>query len=238
MILWQFPTMGRPEKFISVLDRWIATSSGQNRVVFNINCDYGDHSMNNVGIQQEIRERDLSSQFPHVAIELNYDRDTTKIGSVNAHANDVAGWDIVVVVSDDMVPDQNWDIVITEVMSENFPDLDGAVHSNDGSENPQDLITLSILGRKLYESFGYIYHPDYKVLYCDNEFTDVVYQREKVVYVDKIVAKHAHYSIDGNENSGEVDYTARKTLALSGRDQKVYETRRKMGYPSYRITND
>jgi len=76
----------------------------------------------------------------------------------------------VICASDDMVPKAwGWDNEIAIAMNQHFPDLDGCVHFNDGNTDGE-LITFSILGKRLYERFGYIYHPDYKSLYCDNEF--------------------------------------------------------------------
>ena len=122
-------------------------------------------------------------------------------------------------------------------MTENFPDTDGCVHFDDGYTHHQ-LITFSILGRKLYEHFGYIYHPDYKSLYCDNEFTQEVTRLGKVVYIDKVIVKHEHYGEKGNSNTGDVDFAAQKTLHFAGRDGVVFRSREERGFPRERITND
>ena len=122
-------------------------------------------------------------------------------------------------------------------MTKHFPDLDGCTHFNDGYTNIK-LITLSILGRKLYEHFGYIYHPDYKSLYCDNEFTQQVHKIGRVAYIDKVIIKHEHYGEKDNINSGDYDFAAQKTLRFSGRDELVFNEREKRGFPEYRITDD
>ena len=131
----------------------------------------------------------------------------------------------------------DWDKYISDSMTEHFPDLDGCVHFNDGNTNG-NLITFSILGRKLYENFGYIYHPDYKSLYCDDEFTHEVKRLDKEKYIDKVIITHEHYSVEGTENHGDVDLAAQKTLYYSGRDQMVFNERKKIGFPKQRITND
>jgi len=67
-------------------------------------------------------------------------------------------WDIVVVVSDDQIPQGNgWDKIISDDMCENFPDTNGNLWYSDGYQ-PR-INTQCIIGRKLYDYYGYIYHP-------------------------------------------------------------------------------
>ena len=241
--LIQLPTLKRPEKFLSVLNKYVNKASGHwydNKrspieLFFNINCDFDDASMNNALMKRRIKEVFLNNV--HADYQIHYDKNTEKISSINAHIDDV-DFDVVICASDDMVPQvNNWDFEIAAAMQEFFPDLDGCVHFNDGHTNGE-LITFSILGRKLYNRFGYIYHPDYKSLYCDNEFTQEVTRMDKVQYIDKVIVKHEHYGEEGNENSGDFDFAAQKTLHYSGRDGQVFQLRQSKGFPRERITLD
>ncbi len=236
-ILVQFPTYGRPNRFLDVLDKYVSMSSTENDFFFNINCDSADLTMTNSVIQRRIS--DIMEQRLNVLYSINYDHHTEKISAINNNIDDVEfDWDIVIVASDDMIPrTEEWDLEITDAMQEYYPNLDGCVHFNDGSTNG-NLITFSILGRKLYETFGYIYHPDYKSLYCDDEFTQVVRGMGKETYIDKVIVSHEHYSIEGSQNHGIRDIATIKTLAYSGRDQQVFAVRKKLGWPKERITKD
>ena len=168
---------------------------------------------------------------------VNFDKDTDKISAINDHIEG-RDFDIVICASDDMIPKAwYWDVEIANAMQKYFPDLDGCVHFNDGNTNG-DLITFSILGKKLYEHFGYIYHPDYKSLYCDDEFTQEVRAMGKEKYIDKVIISHEHWSIPASENHNETDMAVQKTLFYSGRDQQVFEKRKSLGFPKERITND
>jgi len=234
-LLVQFPTLARPKKFLSVLDRYISTMSVWNEVFFNINCDFEDKTMNNKDIVNDVHK--LLSKRNEARGVMHFDYGTDKISAINAHI-DEQSFDVVICASDDMVPKvYSWDQRIAVSMQEHFPDLDGCVHFNDGNTNG-DLITFSILGRKLYEYFGYIYHPDYKSLYCDDEFTQVVRAMEKEKYIDEVIIAHEHYSLEGSENHGEIDYAAQKTLHYSGRDHVVFQKRKELGFPKHRITGD
>ena len=237
-ILVQFPTYGRPERFLDVLDKYVSMSSAtENNLFFNINCDSADLTMTSNHIQKSIAE--IMEQKLNVCYSINYDHNTEKISAINANITNLDfDWSIVVCASDDMVPRvEGWDCEISCAMEEYYPDMDGCVHFNDGNTNG-NLITFSILGRKLYEHFGYIYHPDYKSLYCDDEFTQVVRSMGKETYIDKIIVSHEHYSIEGSQNHGILDLATTKTLAFSGRDQQVFAMRQSLGFPKERITRD
>lgn len=234
-LLIQFPTYARPEKFLSVLNRYVETCSPHHNIFFNINCDLSDLSMTDAYVQERIKY--ILGKMPNVDGSQNFDENTDKISAINDHI-DGREFDIVVCASDDMVPKAwGWDNEIAIAMKEHFPDLDGCVHFDDGNTNGK-LITFSILGKKLYDHFGYIYHPDYKSLYCDDEFTQQVRRMGKEKYIDKIIISHEHYSVEGTENYGELDLAGKKTLHYSGRDQIVFNKRKELGFPRERITND
>lgn len=234
-ILVQFPTYGRADKFLKVLDRYVETCSSFNELFFNVNCDASDLSMTNAYTHECVKS--ILHRRENVTGIIHYDFDTTKISAINDHI-DEHEFDVVVCASDDMVPKvYSWDQEIAIAMKKYFPNLDGCVHFNDGNTNGK-LITFSILGRELYKHFGYIYHPDYKSLYCDNEFTEEVMRLNKVAYIDKIIISHEHWSVQGTENHNQVDIAVHKTLHYSGRDNVVYEQRKSMGFPKHRITND
>lgn len=241
-ILVQFPTLGRPDQFLECLSLFLSNLSGNHQVVFNINCDIDDLKMNNSKVKEQLAElfwqhhRDTNKIFKPV-YDVHYDRHTTKISSMNAHIKSEF-FDIIMGASDDMIPCEfGWDDTIAQDMEKYYPDLNGTLSYSDGRD-VGELVTFSILGKELYNRFGYIYHPDYKTLYCDNEFTDVVNDLNLITYIDTVLFKHEHYAEEGNRNSGNLDFAARKTLQFSGRDGMIYKKRKEMGFPAEKITND
>jgi hypothetical protein len=234
-LLIQFPTYGRAEKFCRVLEQYVQTCSSHNELFFNINCDSADLTMTQPPVVSKINM--ILSKKDNVNGKINYDSNTNKISAINDHI-DGQDFDIVICASDDMVPKVHaWDNEIAIAMKQHFPDLDGCVHFNDGNTNGE-LITFSILGRKLYDNFGYIYHPDYKSLYCDDEFTQEVKRIGKEKYIDKVIISHEHWSVKGSENHNQTDVAVQKTLYYSGRDQVVFNRRKELGFPKEKITND
>ena len=126
---------------------------------------------------------------------IYYGNSKTKIEAVNSDMQSIPWeWDIVVLVSDDMVPQiKGYDDVLRSHMIANFPDTDGILWVNDGTQG-EKLNTISIMGRARFNAFGYIYHPVYKSLFCDTEFTDLCKGSlaSKCKYIPYVLIRHEH----------------------------------------------
>ena len=189
-IVIKYPTRGRPGQFISVLNRYISFLSGKHEVHFVVSYDEDDVSMNNQAMKSMLSS--ISEQFGG-RVHSYCGNSTGKIAAVNADYDKVMELqpDVVVLASDDMIPIvSQYDDVIATHMEQNFPDMDGVLWFNDGFSGRDQLITLSIAGRKYLERFGYLYHPDYQSVYSDNEFTDVAKMLNRYVYIDHVIIQH------------------------------------------------
>ena len=190
-ILIKFPTRDRPEKFFNTLDCYYSNAHNIDDIQFLISCDCDDIKMNNPEICNKLKE------YKNLIVEFS--NNNSKIEAVNAGLNNInVDYDIILLASDDMIPVMNgYDEIIRTLMINNFPDTDGVLWFNDGIQR-NALNTLCILGKNYYNRFGYIYHPDYKSFYSDNEFTEVSIMLNKVLYFDKIIIKHDHHCINEN----------------------------------------
>lgn len=181
-LIIKFPTRNRPLKFLSVLKTYINFLDDKNTKII-VSCDVDDISMS------EDYVKDVISQYGNV--ELHYGHNKSKIEAINADLNGV-NFDIILLASDDMIPViKGFDTIIKNKMLEFYPDTDGVLWFNDGYQCDK-LNTLSILGKKYYERFGYIYNPEYISVWCDNEFMDVANILGKQTYFDEIIIKHQH----------------------------------------------
>ena len=216
-ILFKYPTRNRPSIFKDTLEKYYNLMSKKHNFQFIITADTNDNTMNN----DNMREYLISK--PNLI--YSYGNSQSKIQAVNA---DMVGreFDILVLVSDDMIPVvEGYDDIIVENMVKHFPDMDGALHFNDGRVGKNDAITLSIMGKKMYDYFGYIYHPAYRSLFCDNEFRDCVYSMKKCVWIDQVVIKHYWQDLVGND---EIQKLNSKHWTL---DQSTYNRRKAAGFP-------
>jgi hypothetical protein len=210
-ILFKYPTRERPKKFIATLQLYLSMLSNKYEYEWIFSCDNDDKSMRDPAILKII------AGLPHSKICFGDNK--TKVQAINADMKDVQ-FDIVVLVSDDMLPNiKNFDEIIVENMLKNYPDLDGVLHFNDGIQG-SGLNTLCILGKKYYDRFGYIYHPSYKSLWCDNEFMDVSRGLNRATYIDQIIIKHVWASYTGE------DTLFRKNNSFFDADKSNFERRR------------
>ena len=82
-----------------------------------------------------------------------------------------------------------------------------------------------VLGWNLYKKFGYIYHPDYTSLYCDNEMTIVCRELGKLIASPICIFRHEWTAQPfdelhaRNENAGMYEV-----------DGKVFEDRKKNNF--------
>ena len=183
-ILYKYPTRERPLLFSKTLISWYSKMSLDN-FEFLISCDVDDVTMKNDEMKAFLQ------QFKNLSVR--YDDNKTKIEACNRGVS-TSQFDIIVLVSDDMIPEVNgYDNIIVEKMKENYPDTDGTLWFFDGYN--KQINTLSILGRKYYDRFGYIYHPSYRTQWCDNEHTDIAMSLKKMKKYDDVIIRHVHPEI-------------------------------------------
>jgi len=207
IILVKFPTRARPAKFFSTLAKYRELESGKHRVLYVVTCDIDDPTMNNPAVQAKFTAMDR--------LQVRYGRSTTKIEAVNADM-DLGGpdWQILFLASDDMIPTKSWDDIVACEMEGH-----DAVWFYDGRAT--GCCTLSVMSRKKYLEQGYIYHPEYASLFCDNEWTETAHPK----FVPQVVVRHEW---PGPKERDDLMY---RNNALWNRDKAVYERRKKAGFP-------
>lgn len=209
-ILLKCPTRGRRDKFLSTIRKWVELAARPESLGIAVSLDTDD--------PQILTEDDL----PNVAWKRVYrSPNTTKIQACNADMDRIDwNWEIVVLVSDDMIPQvPEWDMTIRTAMDES---LDHVVWIYDGFQNER-LNTLNIFGRKRYEAWGYLYHPAYKSFFCDNELTDWCRAHPKQCTILKdVLVKHEHPLATGVQS--DALYT--RNQAYFEEDAKTYDRRK------------
>lgn len=190
-ILLKCPTRSRPQKVIQTLATYVKLANHPEQLGVAVSCDEDDTTMTRNLVQEEL----LRALKPVAWKRIFFSANKTKIQACNANMNDIDWkWDIVVLVSDDMIPQiQGYDDVIRNHMISKFPDTNGILWVNDGAQG-EKLNTLSIYGRAMYESFGYIYYPEYNSLFCDTELTDLCRGElaSKCLYIPYSIIRHEH----------------------------------------------
>lgn len=187
-LLVRMPTRGRPLQALEVLKAYRGLAEEQ--VAIEVVIDADDTTMNNTQMLQALCQLGCS---------ICIGNHRSKIEAVNS--GEIDDWAILALASDDMVPImQGYDRKIVEAMEKHFPLLDGAVYFNDGynrdhvEPNRPVLCTFPIMGRHLYDQFGYVYYPEYGSIYCDTEQTDLLAQMKRLAFVDECIIEHRHHA--------------------------------------------
>ena len=225
-ILLKCPTRSRPAQFLRVLNQYISLANRPDLIGVCVSCDRDDDTMITETIQHQVKNITYKTAWS----EIYYGDSKTKIEAVNSDVASVPWeWDIVVLMSDDMVPQiKGYDDVIRSHMIANFSDTDGILWVNDGAQGT-NLNTISILGKKMYDSLGYIYNPEYKSLFCDTEFTDLCRGSlaSKCTYIPYVLIKHEH---PGTGFGNRMDALYLKNQAFWDEDMYTYISRKTYAY--------
>lgn len=199
-ILLKCPTRSRPQRVVTTLASYLRLATRKDLIGVAVSCDQDDTSMTRNLVQEELH-RTLAPAAWH---RIYFGANTSKIQACNANMSEIDyAWDIVVLVSDDMIPQiSGWDDVIRNHMLARFPDTNGILWCNDGCQADK-LNTLCIYGRKMYEEFGHIYHPEYKSLFCDTELTDRCRSdlKDRCLYIPQCIIRHEHPGTGFSQNN-------------------------------------
>jgi hypothetical protein len=212
VILFKYPSRGRPEHFFRSLDSIVKENY---HVAATLDLD--DEAMNTPEIRARLESySNLSVQWGHSC---------SKIHAVNRDMPDVP-WSIVVNMSDDMVFNRcGFDTCIRKEMARGFPNNDGLLHFPD-QDAGRKLATLYIAGRGFYDKFGYIYHPGFKSLWCDNLVQEVAQKLDRYLLLEYDINVHL------NPAYGYVpkDAMFRRQQLDWDHDEKLYLQIKKRGY--------
>ena len=209
-ILFKFTTRSRPDLFkrgiSSIVDNCISED-------YQILVSYDQDDTTMEGIEDYYKG--------NTKIVFCKGTSTGKINAINRDLDKITDWDILVNMSDDMIFTQNgFDAFIRG----GFDNLDQCLHFPDG--NTTAIITMSVLGKAFFDRFGYIYHPDYISLFCDNEQTEVAKILGAYKFIDKKMFEHRHPAWA----KAETDEQYRHTESFWGQDEATFLRRKAINF--------
>lgn len=213
MILYNFASRSRPDKFFKAIENINTLSKTDHIILAKLDTD--DKAM-----------QDRFDEVNRCGAIIVWGHSKNKIDAINRDIPD--GWDILVNMSDDMVfTKEGFDLDIIEAFN---GDLDQFIHFPDGF-TAERLCSMSIIGRDYYDRFGYVYHPDYVSLWCDNEAQDVAKDLGKYKFVNKNIFIHDHPAWTG----AKPDQQLIETQKYYRQDQRTYNKRKACGFPKHSV---
>ncbi len=178
-LLYKFASRSRPDKLLATLNN-ITTMARHDNYEIQVTADMDDSSM--------VAIKDRIEWFPNTFV--TYGTSTCKVDAINRDLEFFTDWDILINMSDDMEFIQaGFDTVILKDYASTVGDI--FMHYPDQAAGAA-LCTLSIMDRKYFDRFGYIYHPDYKSLFADNEAQEVAKLLGRYKYFKTRLFNHNH----------------------------------------------
>lgn len=180
-ITYIYASRSRPDKFFAALDNIFSLSFLHNFEIIAA-LDYDDPIMNN----DEVRERLL---WYHPKVKPYYGISTGKVNAINREIGNISkDTSIVCCHSDDMVfIKRNYDLDIIEA----FKNFSGLVHFPD--QVKRKLCTYAMLSKDYLDLDGWIYHPKFISVYCDDFQQQLAIKRGRYKFVDKKILEHRHH---------------------------------------------
>jgi len=217
IILMKVTSRSRPQILLDTVKSYIDKASDTKNMVWLFSFDLDDLAYLNKEFSTSLCKlfNPLNhGQFPFV----NYDSSYNKIHAINRDINDfVPEWDVLLNISDDQRPIvQGYDDIIRKAMPD---DLDASLWFYDGQPR---INTQEIIGRVYYERFGYVYHPDFKSLWCDNLSTDLAAYLGKQIKSKQQIVKHINPAWGGSE-SLKMDALYERNNTFWNEDEATYK---------------
>jgi len=179
-ILFKYPCRGRESVFFESLNSLDVNIRDKNNYLISITIDEDDVILNRPEVLQKI------NSYSNVEVALGTSK--SKIDAINRSMPKNYDWDIVICWSNDMFAlTYGFDDIIRDCMLQKWSeDFDGIAHFPE-PDSKEYLNVLYVATRSYYERFGYIYHPSYLSLFCDNETMEV----------GKILGKYHFFGVNG-----------------------------------------
>lgn len=211
--LIKWPTRARPQLFLRHLPLWLADDTV--RVLVSIDADDAACNCDEF--------LDALDAFDRVKVRVGGSQ--TKVQAINDGVADEP-FEFLILASDDVLPQRpDYGRYLRELHRQHFPEGDGVIHQNDGRAG-QRLNTIPVMDRAYFQRFGWVYCPEFKSLWCDNEMTDVSRGLGRAVYVDECILRHAWTEATG------VDDLHRRNESFYDADAQTYERRKAAGFPA------
>jgi hypothetical protein len=173
------PSRNRLERCEEAIKNWTKNFAYQNDDTYEyiLSCDISDSKIDEY--------RDLAKKY---GANITINDNTCCVDAVN-EGGKVANGDIIILVSDDFHCFYGWNIALKRYYIENTPQLyqvwDGIT---------KDIITIPIMTKEAYKMLGYIYYPEYKSMFADNDLRLEAERLEILVDATLLHFPHLHWS--------------------------------------------
>lgn len=148
------------------------------------NCDHPENVEHIIATDEPFSPGALP--FADTKLVLNKGRHSA-VDGWNTSAQHATG-KFLITVADDWFPCSHWD---TELLKR-IPNLDGEYVLEVDTGGDPGILTFSLLTRKYYDRYGYLFYPRFFGMYADLWFTDVARRDQVVIDCRDLFFEHVH----------------------------------------------
>lgn len=194
------PSRGRPAKAAATASQWIAQAGVQVEHIFSL--DFSDRHHRS-----------------YQAIDKLIINDNTCVVEATNHAAKASTGDLILYLSDDFDCFPDWGKKIEEVAAKYQGEY--MIKVDDGLQKfHNDVLTIPIMSRPLYQRLGYFFHPSYKSMWVDVDLYNTCNRIDVIKFHPEITFVHNHYSAgrakkdETNDRSDSFWNQGKETLAI------------------------
>lgn len=182
-LLIKLPSRERPAQLLRVVRLFATYCTHPQHATLLISLDTDDASVTPTLL------RDL--QDTAVRTIVSRGGRTTKVGAVNRDMELAPPWDLLLLASDDMVPQKHgYDETIRRYMKVHHPKGDGCLWFHDGYQDR--VCTMPVMDHRYWQRDGFIYDPRFASYYADDAQTELARRRGRMRKVGECIVRHEH----------------------------------------------
>ena len=201
------PSYGRPEKALATAQNWIRNAGVPVEHIFSL--DSGDPMVN---------------YYVNADSTIINNNDCV-VQAVNQAAFKAKG-DILIYLSDDFDCFEGWAVEIIRIASQYTGEY--MIKVSDGlQEFSNQVLTIPIMSRQLYQRLGYFFYPEYKSMWVDVDLYYVCHRMGVIMPHKEILFQHNHYC----NGRSKRDDTYNRSDAHFNSGKIIYQRRMRQGFP-------
>lgn len=178
-VLIKLPSRGRKDRFFKAIDSIYNNTADRENTIISCTLDTDDEVMNCKEVKERIAEYEIAS--------IEWGLSKSKIDAINRSMPD---FDILVISSDDIYFNiYGFDEIIRQEMNAHFPNGEGYLHFHE-KDSGAALNVMTVIDKKYYKKFNYVYHPEYISLFADNHQMDVAKILGRYIYIPYSIMEH------------------------------------------------
>ncbi|MFL2676799.1 MAG: hypothetical protein CNE97_02875 [alpha proteobacterium MED-G10] len=177
----------RPRLARQTRDKWLNYARNPEKIEYITYFDSFD--------QKELRKK-ISKKGNIIEVYSPYSFGIVK--KCNAAAK-LATAKCIVVATDDTIPEIDWDEKLIESADWNKEVVLNTMDGTEKFDKRAYMVKTVILSKKRYNKLGYVLHPNFKHVYCDNFHTWISHKDDVVIQRKNIMFEHLHPSIGKSE---------------------------------------